>query len=459
MWKKPWKYAEGIAIVVGLVLVGLMLQLSAGPLDWDIFMWPANAITMVLLLVALALMSVLSKKIYLFSYMATMPAAVPAIAAAALLTMVMGLTKQVAPGATPADGLGLTKMLSFWPFVLVYFWMTMIVGLVTVKQLEHPSWRKLPVIISHAGLFIALTCATLGSADMQRLKMYCEQDQPEWRALDEWNNVHELPVAIELKKFTIEEYPPKLLIINQEGKPLPLGKGKSAQLMLEQGVKGGRLMDYDIKVEQLLPDGVPTALLKMVDAMPEGMMKMVRMDSLGMVVNKGSYINKKMPGAAPAVYVTVTGHGHKHQGWVTCGSYQFPYQGLPLTDGQSLVMGEPEPQRYLSQVMVYTPDGQGRQAEISVNHPLSVNGWKIYQLSYNEQMGRWSTLSVFELVRDPWLPATYVGIGLLMLGALGMFLTPSRKKGKEKEPSNESKEERRIESKDEHLMKGKEAQQ
>lgn len=431
MWKKPWKYGEGTAIVLGLALVGLMLQLTVGPLDWDIFMWPANAVTLALLLVALALMSVLRRKIYLFTFMTTMPAAVPAIAMAALLTMIMGLTKQVATNVAPADPLGLTKMLSFWPFVLVYFWMTMIVGLVAVKQLEHPNWRTVPVLLSHAGLFIALTCATLGSADMQRLKMYCEQDKPEWRGLDAWNNVHELPLAIELKKFTIEEYPPKLLIINEEGLPLPLGKGKSDQLMLEKGVRSGRLLDYNVKVEKFLPNGVPTALLKMVDAMPQGMMKMVRMDSLGMVVNKGSYVEKKTPGAAPTAYVTVTGHGHKHQGWVTCGSYQFPYQGLPLSDGQSLVMGEPEPQRYLSKVMVYTPDGQGRQAEISVNHPLSVSGWKVYQLSYNEEMGRWSTLSVLELVRDPWLPATYVGIGLLMIGAIGMFIIPSRKQRKE----------------------------
>lgn len=66
--------------------------------------------------------------------------------------------------------------------------------------------------------------------------------------------------------------------------------------------------------------------------------------------------------------------------------------------------------------------------EIEVNKPFKVNGWKIYQLSYNEQMGKWSNVSVFELVRDPWLSVVYVGIYLLIIGAIGMFLTASKKK-------------------------------
>ena len=43
-------------------------------------------------------------------------------------------------------------------------------------------------------------------------------------------------------------------------------------------------------------------------------------------------------------------------------------------------------------------------------------------------MGQWSNVSVFELVRDPWLNVVYVGIYLLIIGAIGMFLTASKKK-------------------------------
>ena len=43
-------------------------------------------------------------------------------------------------------------------------------------------------------------------------------------------------------------------------------------------------------------------------------------------------------------------------------------------------------------------------------------------------MSKWSNVSVFELVRDPWLSVVYVGIYLLIIGAIGMFLTASKKK-------------------------------
>lgn len=43
---------------------------------------------------------------------------------------------------------------------------------------------------------------------------------------------------------------------------------------------------------------------------------------------------------------------------------------------------------------------------------------------------KWSNVSVFELVRDPWLHAVYVGIYLLIIGAVGMFLTAGKKKEK-----------------------------
>ena len=51
-----------------------------------------------------------------------------------------------------------------------------------------------------------------------------------------------------------------------------------------------------------------------------------------------------------------------------------------------------------------------QEEKIQVNHPITVNGWKIYQTSYDEKLGRWSETSIVELVLDPWLPMVYAGI-------------------------------------------------
>ena len=54
MWTKPWKYKEGIAIGAGLVITGQLLQLTAGPIDWSVFAFPANAIALACTVLVLA---------------------------------------------------------------------------------------------------------------------------------------------------------------------------------------------------------------------------------------------------------------------------------------------------------------------------------------------------------------------------------------------------------------------
>lgn len=441
MWNKPYTLKEGTAIVAGLLVTGGLLQVTLGPLEWGLFAWPANFITLILFVFLLIVAFLLRKRSYFCLFMSTMQAAIPAIAAAAILTLIMGVTKQVAEGKRPMDPVGLTKMLSFWPFILVYVWMTAIVGEVTINQIVRFSWRRFPTLVSYVGLFLILTCGTLGSADMLRVKMYCETGQPEWRGLDAFNNVHQLPVAIQLEKFTIDEYPPKLMLIDKTGRPLP--QDKPENLLVDNGMKSGQLLDCKIDILKRIDNAVPVMLSKMIGKMPEGMMGNIRMDSLGQARNKDGYIASDASGSACALLVRVTrgvnangssdsnlikGQKQVVTGWITSGSYLFPYQALRLKNGRMLAMPNREPRRFASLVNIYTQSGQNIQTEIEVNKPFTIEGWKIYQLSYNEQMGKWSNLSVFELVTDPWLPVVYIGIFMLLIGAVGMFLTASRKK-------------------------------
>lgn len=299
MWNKPYTLKEGTAIVAGLLVTGGLLQVTLGPLEWGLFAWPANFITLILFVFLLIVAFLLRKRSYFCLFMSTMQAAIPAIAAAAILTLIMGVTKQVAEGKRPMDPVGLTKMLSFWPFILVYVWMTAIVGEVTINQIVRFSWRRFPTLVSHVGLFLILTCGTLGSADMLRVKMYCETGQPEWRGLDAFNNVHQLPVAIQLEKFTIDEYPPKLMLIDKTGRPLP--QDKPENLLVDNGMKSGQLLDCKIDILKRIDNAVPVMLSKMIGKMPEGMMGNIRMDSLGQARNKDGYIASDASGSACAL--------------------------------------------------------------------------------------------------------------------------------------------------------------
>ena len=204
MWTKPWTFKEGFLIGGGLIFAGLALQLSVGSVVWEAFAWPANGIVLAGFLAIIALVFLLRKKVYAFQFVGTYQAAIPAMVYALALTIIMGLTRQ------QVGGTWLNNMLSFWPFVLVYVYIATILGVVTLKRTlklrQGRNLREIAFLLNHLGLFLALTTATLGNADMQRVKMICGVGEPEWRALAQNGAVKEMPIAIELKKFIMETY-------------------------------------------------------------------------------------------------------------------------------------------------------------------------------------------------------------------------------------------------------------
>ena len=288
MWNKPWTMKEGFLIGGGLIFAGLALELSVGPVVWEAFAWPANGIVLAGFLALIAVIFSLRKKIYAFQFLGTYQAAIPAMGYAVVLTIIMGLTRQ------KVDGTWLNNMLSFWPFVLIYVYIDLILGLVILRQIRTAAanfslFTLHFSLLSHLGLFLALTTATLGNADMQRVKMITAIGEPEWRALTQEGAVKEMPIAIELKKFVMETY----------------------------------------------------------------------------------------------------------------------------DDGS--------PKRFASEIQILTKTGKNIETTVDVNKPYEVDGWKIYQYGYDTQMGAQSQISILELVSDPWLPLVYVGIYMMLAGAVCMF--------------------------------------
>lgn len=299
MWNKPWSIKEGLIVGAGLLLTGEMLQLTVGAINWNVFAWPVNAIVLSIFCVLMLIGYRLRDNIYAFRFQSSSSAAVAALLYALTLTVIMGLFIQVGEFQEPVDPIGLTKMLSYWPFMLVYLWVAIIVAQTTIHQVLHFKLYFVPSLLSHIGILLILVCGTLGSADMQRLKMYCEMNQPEWRGLDNRNNIQELPIAVQLDKFIMEQY------------------------------EGGQM-----------------------------------------------------------------------------------------------------PKRFASEVEIMTKDGKHVQTTIEVNKPFTIGGWTIYQYGYDQEKGPMSRYSIFELVKDPWLSVVYVGIYMMLAGAVLLFIIAQRRKKK-----------------------------
>ena len=246
MFSKPWKFKEGFLIGGFLILLGLILQAVAGPVDWDALAWPVNIILLAVLLLVIDVMFLLREKVYAFEWMMHAQAAVPAIACTLCLTLLMGLTVQTDEGGIP----GLSQMVTFWPFTLTYTWMVLIAGLTTLNRISRWKWRDIPFVINHLGVFLAITCAALGSADLKRLEMTVREGVPQWMAEDENGNEVEPGLAVELHDFTIEEYPAVLALYDGNARQ----RVPDATLSVAEGTEEGMLGDWHVRVLEHIED-------------------------------------------------------------------------------------------------------------------------------------------------------------------------------------------------------------
>ena len=225
MWTKPWTMKEGFIIGGGLIFAGLILELSVGPVVWEAFAWPVNGIVLAGFLALIATVFLLRKRVYAFRFIGTYQAAIPTLIYAVLLTIIMGLTRQT------ENGTWLNNMLVFWPFVLIYVYMAVILGVTVLRRLNN-----IPFLLNHLGLFIAMTTATLGNADMQRLKMITMVGEPEWRAMAQNGAIREMPLTIELKQFIMETY--------DDGSP----KRYASEIQIQ--TKSGKMIETTVDVNK-----------------------------------------------------------------------------------------------------------------------------------------------------------------------------------------------------------------
>lgn len=403
IWTHPWSYREGTIVTAALLVLGFVLQAMSGGVILRSAGFPWNLISGIIFLALLIAAFVLWQKHQVIKWLGGVKAALPAILGFTFLVLLMGFVKQdVEPQSSVSRIFGLTHIVHTWPFILINLYLMVLLGVVTLKRLTPFNLKNAGFFLNHFGLFLVLFSTALGSSDVQRLTMNCYEKQPEWRAVDTSGKTVELPVAIQLLNFNIDEFKPKVTIIdNQSGQIVELKKKAQYEVLDRNALD---LYNYHLDVEQFL-------------------------ETSGKVGD--AYFSVNEPGAAPSAKVKVTDKkdGNIVSGWICAGSYVHQPQALKLSEQYSLVMLPAEPRKFSSELNIQTKSGKNITTTIEVNRPFKIDGWTIYQLSYDTRLGRWSNLSVLELVRDPWLPVVYFGIFLMMGGAAFLFITGKPKNG------------------------------
>jgi hypothetical protein len=361
---------------VGVTVVsGFVLQHTVGDFDFALLRRPVNfLLSGMIVLLAIAF----SRRPKWFS---GTPQAVTLISAAVVL--------------------GITGSPSAWAFVLVYLLILLSLGAVVVRRMIPFRIKDYAFYLNHVGLWLLLFAAGMGAADLRRYVMDVREGETNRHAYNEKGELVELPIGITLNDFYMEEYPPQLVVVNRKtGVVQPENKPDYFQIDERQGKIG----DRHILVKEYIHEAVRN--------------------------RDGTYREAKIPAAAPAARIEIRNPktGVAAEGWVCAGNIVQPYAVLNLDEQYCLVATHPEPKRFVSDIRVYTENGDREHALLEVNKPHKSGHWMLYQYGYDSEAGKLSVYSTIELVYDPWLMPVYIGIVLLACGSVCMLWSGNKRK-------------------------------
>lgn len=399
---KRSQYKSSVIIALSLLVIGVLMELFMGHIPAALFSFPGNLWLAVGFITLFTTLFFIARRTNIMQLLVSVPFAIVTTIILGVLTIGLGSIQLKEENANGFLGrLGLDNITTTWYFAFIFLMLLVNLWLAILKRSLFFQKKNITFLLNHFGLWLTLFAGVLGQGDLMRLTMELKKDAPEWRAVDKNGHVMELPIALELKQFNMDIYPNKLFVIDREGTAQP--EKKPVNFLLEKDSVTHQLLDWKVTLHKYIDSAV--------------------------LVKESTWDKHQMWGSTNAANVTVENikTGTKQTGWVAAGNFQFPPQTIMLDSNYILVMAPAEARKFESEVIVYEKGKETQRAEkIQVNHPITVNGWKVYQTSYDEKLGRWSDTSIVELVLDPWLPLVYAGIFILIAGSVA-FLIQNRK--------------------------------
>lgn len=418
-----WGYKRAFIRCLLLFVVGIVLQCIVGDFDNGFLRYPWGLILAVNYLYLLILLHSQRSKWRWVNHLSDHYASVSALGSMVIMTIIFGLTRQDASTEGLVGLLGFSRMTSSWPFNLLLLYFTTTVGLAVVDDLHHWRQRGLAAMMSHVAVFVVLTCGMFGSADKMRVTVNAHLERPTVEGVDATGVSQTLPFAITLKEFVMEEYSPKLYLLDTK-----MESSSEDFLSVDDAKAEGNIDGWHLAVERSL-------------------------DMAGRMPDSEEWIEMVHTGAAPAVYLKATNPAtsESYSGWVSCGSHIFEPSYLRLGERYAVAMPRRDAKRYLSRVDVEQMTGERQRFDVEVNHPARIGAWRIYQVGYDTARGRWSSVSVLECVKDGWYSAIHIALWLMLSAGVVMFVTAggrslSRKGGETSasKMSNSNKKEAKL---------------
>lgn len=386
-------YKKSFAIASVLLITGLLIEFILGGRAVIIPKAPYNIYILLAIATLIIFLHIFFSNHKYINWLSSVPVATGSIITIFIIVLIMGFVPQIEPTTDKTETVSLLNNIKqSWILAVSSFFMLISLGLTTLRRITPVNRKNTGFVLNHFGLWLIVATASLGSSDILRLRMIVyENQQPEWRAQDHKNS-YELPIAIKLEDFDIQEYKPKIAIIDNENNIAEKFKKDIVEISTNKPIKIG---NWDIETTLFFKNSVKVAQ---------------------------NYVEFFDKGACPAAYVKISKNTEPiGEQWISSGSYIHGAEVMQLDKKYSLALLKPEPEKFYSKLKLYAKDGTIETQTIQVNKPYKFKGWTIYQLSYDDQKGKWSEYSVLELVRDPWLPVVYVGLFMVLAGSIFLF--------------------------------------
>ena len=399
-----WGYKRAFLRCALLFVAGTTLQMAFGDVNNGFLRYPWGLIIAINYVYLLVLIHFQQERWPWLKRLSDHYACISSLAAMIVMTIIFGLTRQDPATEGLIGAVGFSRMTSSWPFNILLLYFTTTTGLAVMDDLHHLRRRRVAAVMSHLAVFVVLVAGIFGSGDKLRVSITTQLDKAVHVGLDRAGRQTQLPFAVTLKEFLMDEYPPKLYILNTATET------SSRDFLSVEEVGATAVVDgWELTAVQYL-------------------------DMAGRMPEQSDYLEMNHVGAAPAVYVRAKNSrsGEQREGWVSCGSFIFEPSYLFIADNLAVAMPRREAKRYLSRVEVLNEKGEKENFNIEVNHPAKIGSWHIYQVGYDTSRGRWSTISVLECVRDGWYSAVHIALWTMLAAGVVMFVTAGgRKRGKE----------------------------
>ncbi|MGL4993961.1 MAG: cytochrome c biogenesis protein ResB [Bacteroidales bacterium] len=359
-------YTLSLASSFALTLVGMVLHRTTNP-SIEIWSAPLNIMLLFSIVVVGIAFSLYYRKTKAYRFFTNTHTTLGALTGFVCLLIILGITPQLNIHEVNEEiGWGemiYRRLTTSLPFSLNLIYILFILLLVILKRRFTLNLRYISFQFNHIGLWLALSAGLFGASDKKEHKILLEPNKVIQNGFTLKGETQRLPFSFILNDFSIERYPDKLLL---------LAKNK------DEVEEKGECEIHTYSSEYTIGDICFKASYNM-----DNHIIVELKDTIEILKRNRSLIE--------------------------------------VGDNMVLYRNQGKAKHY-SATLSFEYKKEMHREKISVNNPIIIDDYYIYLESFDYKEHYDTPNVVLRLVKDPWIVVAYIGLWMIIIGALLLII-------------------------------------